>query len=116
MPDVGRQRQHRLIDIDVLCLPLHDAPDDEGMPQVVDARRMVSTPIGPPQLPAQLGEDAMHLTVAQALPTQLSPGVDEERTVIVVGVACQIALRTISSQGVQRARMHGYLTGLAELG
>ena len=26
MPDVGRQRQHRLIDIDALGLPLHDAP------------------------------------------------------------------------------------------
>ena len=38
--DVGRQRQHRLIDVDALRVPEHDATNDEGVPQVVDARAM----------------------------------------------------------------------------
>jgi len=31
MPDVGRQRQHGLIEVHILRLPLHDAAHDEGV-------------------------------------------------------------------------------------
>src|ERR1035437_5090984 len=36
---VGGQRQHRLIDVHSLRLPKHHTTNDEGMPQIVDARR-----------------------------------------------------------------------------
>jgi hypothetical protein len=34
MPDIGRKRQHRLIDIYTLCLPQHDAANNECVPLI----------------------------------------------------------------------------------
>ena len=50
VPDVGRQRQHRLIDINALCVPLHDAMYDEGVSQIVDTRCVVSSSVAPAQM------------------------------------------------------------------
>jgi hypothetical protein len=41
MADVGRQRQHGLIDLHTLGLPLHYPVHDEGVPQVMNARGLV---------------------------------------------------------------------------
>jgi hypothetical protein len=83
MPDVGRQRQHRLVHVDALLLPQQDAPDHEGVPQIVDARRMMRTAVGPAQVAAQCGEDALHLVPADRLAEQAPPRADEERRVVV---------------------------------
>ena len=63
MTDIGRQRLHGLIDVHALGVPLHDASNDEGVPQIMDACGMVRSAIGPALLPAQLPEDAMNLAV-----------------------------------------------------
>jgi hypothetical protein len=52
-----------LIDVHALGVPLHDASNDEGVPQIMDACGMVRSAIGPALLPAQLPEDAMNLAV-----------------------------------------------------
>ena len=50
MTDVGRQRQHRLIDVDAGLMPQHDAAHGEGVPQVMDARSDVSSSVEPAEL------------------------------------------------------------------
>jgi hypothetical protein len=61
MLNAERLRQHRMIDIDALGLPLHDAPNHEGVPQIMDARRMMGAPVAPVQPSTQFIEDTMHL-------------------------------------------------------
>src|SRR5207245_9171847 len=46
MPYVGRERQHRLIDVDTLALPGQHPPHDEGMACVVNARGVVGAAVG----------------------------------------------------------------------
>lgn len=61
-----------------LCLPQQDAAHDEGMPQVMDARGMVSAPVAPAQPFSQFGEDAMYLPVAQRRSPSATSRADEE--------------------------------------
>ena len=65
MPEVGRQRQHGLIEVDALALPEQQALDGEGVAQLVQARSLGGTAVNPSQLVAQFDEDAMHLTLTQ---------------------------------------------------
>src|SRR5690606_40454535 len=58
------------VHVGALLLPQQDAPDHEGVPQVMDARRMVRTAVDPPQFAAQRGEDALHLVPADRLAEQ----------------------------------------------
>ena len=77
---------------------------------------MVGAAVDPAQLPAQLGEDAMHLAVAQGPAQQSSPAADEERASSSRESPARSRCRAVASQGVHRARMQRHLTGLAELG
>ena len=116
MPDVGRQRQHRLIDVHPLRLPLHDAAHDEGVAQIMDAGGVVSSTVAPAQLLAQLGEDAMYLAIAQRPTTPSAPRADEKWGIGLRHLARQVAHPAIATQGFDGARVHGYLARLAELG
>ena len=79
------------------------------MPQIMDTCGMVRAAIGPTQLPPQLTEDAMHLAVTQWQAMQSPPTADEERGVVVVGLARQVAPLAIPPQGVERGGMHRHL-------
>ena len=57
----------------------HYAAHRECVPQIVDARSVVSAAVGPAQFVTQLDEDAMHLALSQPVTEPLAPGTDEER-------------------------------------
>ena len=67
MAQVGRQRQHPLVDIHALLVPQHQPANGEAVAQIVHPRLTVTTPIDPPELPAQLLEDPVDLSVAHGL-------------------------------------------------
>ena len=79
MADVGGQRQHGLIDIHALGLPLGDASNHEVVPQVMDAGGMVGSAVVPAQFFAQFAKDAMHLAIPQRQASASTACTDEER-------------------------------------
>ena len=74
MAQVGRQCQHRLVDISAVLVPKHHAPHCKGMPKVVDSWFLMGAAVRPPELVAQLAENRLHL----AQPQVLSPAIDEK--------------------------------------
>ena len=79
MSDVGRQLQHGLVGVDTLRQPLHNATHDEGVPQIMNARRVMRAAINPSQLFSQTGEDAFHLVGGQWQSPSPTACADEER-------------------------------------
>ena len=117
VPDVGRQRQHRLIDVHALRLPQHDAAHDEGVAQVMDARRVVSAAVdaSPVARAARRRRDAPGDRSA-ACPRRRPARADEEWRIVVRELARQVAHPAIAPQGLDGARVHRHLARLAELG
>jgi len=113
VPDVGGQRQHRLIDVDALRLPLCDAAYDEGVPQVMDAWRMMIAAVAPAQLLAQTDEDAMHLAVAKRQPMPSASRADKERGFGRSGLTRHVARPAVAPQRFGGARVHRHLARLA---
>jgi hypothetical protein len=109
VPDIGGQRQHRLIDVDTLGLPLCDAAHDEGMPQVMNARRMMIAAVAPGQLLSQPGEDAMHLALAKRHSMPPAPRADEERGFGLGGLSRHIKRSSVAPQRSDGARVHRHL-------
>ena len=63
--EVGRQRQHLLVDIGIVGVPAEQPPDGEGVAQVVQTGRLVSTSIDPAEAVAQADKDAVHLSFSK---------------------------------------------------
>jgi len=76
----------------------------------------MGSPVAPAQLHAQFHEDVVHLTRAQRKALAVTSGADEEGRVVRSGYAREVAHPAIPAQGVHCARVHWYLTRLAELG
>lgn len=87
-----------------------------GVPQVMNARRVMIATVAPAQLLAQGAEDAMHLAITQRQPMPLASRADEERGFECSGLTRQVERTAVSSQCFDGARVHGHLTRLAELG
>jgi hypothetical protein len=85
------------------------------MPQIVDARRGMGATVDPAQLLAQSLEDPVHLAKTQCASKVPAPRGDEERRLL-GRCDLRIAQPTISSQRLQRARMHRHMAGLGKLG
>ena len=49
VPEVGRQRRHRYVNIDAVAMPGEETATDEGMSQIVKARQLVATLAVKPQ-------------------------------------------------------------------
>ena len=68
MADVGRQAEHRLIDVGA-GMPGEHPSDHERVPQVVHPGRVAFSPIRPAKLRAQLPEHPIDLACAKHLPS-----------------------------------------------
>ena len=109
VPDIGGQRQHRLIDVDTLRLPLCDATHDEGVPQVMNARRMMIAAVAPGQLLSQPGEDTVDLAIAERQPMPLPSCANEERGFGLGGLSRHVKRPSVTPQRFNGARVHRHL-------
>src|SRR5439155_27345135 len=77
MPDVCGQGEHRLIDINAVCVPSEHAAHDEAVANIVDARRAVRTAVGPGELRPQLSKRSIDLAGAELVSTAPSTRANE---------------------------------------
>ena len=87
----------------------------KSVPQIVDARSIVSAAIDPAQALTQFDEDAMDLPVSRRLARPLTARADEERY-LRSSAHTAGSQPSVVFQGIHRARMQGQLARLGELG
>src|SRR5439155_3310263 len=65
VPEVGRQRRHRYMNIDAVSMPSEETATDEGVSQIVKARQPAARPWHPAQLATQVAKGPECLLISE---------------------------------------------------